>query len=183
MSLFSGVGSAIVSGGLGLLGQRDTNESNAALTAEQMAFNAQQAQLDRDFQARHAWANRRFQERMSNSAYRRAVRDMRAAGINPILAARTGGASTPTGAMPSGSKAMAPSPIPMRSELGAAVDAGVSAYQASTSALQVRSNVNKQKAEVEEIDSRIKKIKQEIWNLRATRMLTVEQIDQVSYII
>ncbi len=38
-----------------------------------------------------------FQERMSNTAHRRQMQDLKQAGINPMLSAKLGGASTPSG--------------------------------------------------------------------------------------
>ena len=78
-------------------------QQNSAKAA--MEFEAEQARLNREFQQASADKQIEFQREMSNTAYQRAVDDLRKAGLNPILAYTQGGSSSPSGASASGSSA------------------------------------------------------------------------------
>lgn len=67
--------SAAIMGGASLLGGMMQNKAAKSAAARQMAF----------------------QKEMSNTSYQRGMEDMQKAGLNPILAGKFGGASTPSG--------------------------------------------------------------------------------------
>lgn len=90
-----------VTGGLSAFGQERTNAQNAQLAQQQMAF----------------------QSEMSGTSYQRAVADMMAAGLNPMLAYSQGGASTPSGQT-----------AVMQNALGAGATSGAQAFQTALNA-------------------------------------------------
>ena len=148
---------SVASGVAGFLGQQDTNAQNRQLAAENTAF----------------------QERMSNTAYQRQVKDLEASGLNPMLAyVKGGGASTPSGTV-----------MPMQNAAAAGVS---SAYQgASTRESQARTATELYRpaqvsAQTREIESKIpineeqvKKISQEINNLQTDNEKAKALIDNI----
>jgi len=94
MSIASSIGSALgsVGGALSFL------NPTAALTAGSIGLNAAGSVYQAKQNRASAKDQMNFQREMSNTSYQRQMKDLRNAGLNPILAAKIGGASTPQGA-------------------------------------------------------------------------------------
>ena len=97
---------------------------------------------------------------LSNTAYQRSMADMRKAGLNPILAGKLGGASTPV----------------MQNTMAPAVS---SAFQAR----QTESNVGLQKEQGRVAHAQVEKISEEILGMPLARNLTAEQINQTASLV
>jgi hypothetical protein len=95
-----------------------------------------------------------FQQDMSGSAYQRAVADMKAAGINPMLASKVGGASTPMGAQPNLMDTITP-----------AIGAGMGILTGSASAQQAEAGAELSTAQLRQVAATVDKIREEIKNI------------------
>lgn len=135
MSIFSALTSPIASvigSGLSFLGGQSQNVASAK---------AAQAQMD-------------FQREMSDTSYQRQVKDLTAAGINPMLVTKLGGASTPPGAMPS-----FVNPAAMASQSFSAIQSSSAAKQ------QAETSERMTDEQIKNVNAMTDKIREEIKNI------------------
>lgn len=143
MGWVGAIGAAALGGALSSYGQSKTNEANKEIAHNQMAF----------------------QERMSNTAYQRAVKDMAKAGINPMLVSQVGGATSPSGSMP---------------QVQNTLSAGVSGAQQAMAAANQYQDIQTSKASAAQFTAQAEKLKSE--TLHAD-MNAAEQAARVSKLI
>ena len=112
----------VAAGYLGYKGQQQANQATAKSVDNQIEF----------------------QREMSNTSYQRAMKDMRKAGLNPMLAYKLGGASTPQGAH-----------YVAQNEFGAGINAATQTSQAITSAKQQASQAKLNNAQKSKITAEV----------------------------
>jgi len=142
---------AVIAGGASLLGglmnwqgQKETNAQNATLAREATAANMDESARNRAFQAEQTSAQMAFQERMASSTHQREMKDLQAAGLNPILAAGGGGNPAPSGGAAGGSAASAQSATMGRPDF----DFVAGGFTSALNAMSVLKGIEKQGIDV-----------------------------------
>lgn len=141
---------ALIMGGLSYAGTEATNQANIEAVRETNASNE-----------RIAAANNALMMELANSAHQREVKDLVAAGLNPVLSVDGAGAPVPT---LTSAKMEAPR---KENSLGNAVNSALSAYQASQQAKQVDANIDVADATAKNLEVQNKKLQAEIDETKA----------------
>lgn len=137
---FKDIATPLIGAAGSYLGQNSANNANQQLMQQSNAFNEAQSQKTMD-----------FQERMRKTQYQTAVEDLKAAGLNPMLAYTQGGSGTP-----SGSTASASSPPKIENALGNAANSAATSAMALNNVMQnklIQAQINKTDTEADNIQA------------------------------
>ncbi|WNK14029.1 MAG: DNA pilot protein [Microvirus sp.] len=149
-----------ITSGANLFGGATSAAGAAAANAQNTAQSWNMWNAQRDFAFQQSQDQMNFQREMSSTAYQRATADMKAAGLNPILAYSQGGASSPPGAGQTASGSI-PANENTQAEMGRAV--GMAANSAVTAAKSV--------AEIENAAEQNKLLREQASNVAADSKL------------
>jgi len=181
----------LTGGLLGFIGQQQTNQKNWDI--------ANAANLTSSANAREQMA---FQERMRETQYQTAVQDMQKAGLNPMLAYSQGGAGVPTGAMGSvstakmenalgsgvsGYQAMASNNADLDLKASQTTATSAQAIKTEADTIQTKAQTLKTAEDTQlstqqkiNLQEQLRKLDEEIANLRANRGLINAQTTNVT---